>query len=142
MTPDHVIRGTVEANTELKLQLFDGNYDTGYRIKKFIIYPNTQIGVGNDAHAVLYTASGQVASGLDWDWGSQYQVGWAIGAASGTNSLDTPNGFADPRAIIIEDLYIIANHPNAAGIVGYYIEFERVKMTEYGGVLQMIKQRP
>ena len=64
------VRGQLEHNTEKRIQLFDGRFDTGYVVKEFWLYPNTGIGAGNDAHGVLYTESGVVANGLSWDWSS------------------------------------------------------------------------
>lgn len=136
----YTVRGTLEHNVEERIILFDGRFDTGYVVKEFYLYPNSGIGAGNDSFGVIYTEPGTVASGVDWDWGENYQIGWATGANSGTTSTNVPNGIVDPDNLIIEDLYIIAQH-GGSGTTGYMIVLEKFNFSDDLGALAMVRNR-
>ena len=139
---EYTVRGRIGYNVEHRIKLFDGQFDTAYRVKKFYLYPNEGIGAGNDAHGVIYTESGAVSSGLDWDWSENEQIGWAAGifSGSGPHSDANGNGIVDPDNLIVEDLYIIANHSNS-GESGYMIVMEKVDITDWQGALAMVRNR-
>ena len=139
----YTVRGQVDHNVEERITLFDGKFNTGFVVKEFFLYPNDGIGAGNDAQGLIYTETGAASSGLDWNWGSNEQIGWAYGANSGTtSSLAEGNGMIDPDNLIIEDLYIRASHSAGAGnMTGYMIVMEKYEFTDWQGALGMVRNR-
>ena len=137
----YTVRGLVEHNVEHRIILFDGRFDTGYVIKKFYVYPNEGIGAGNDSHAVLYTQEGAVSSGLDWNWSENEQIGWAAGIFGGATTFGADgNGVVDPDNLVVEDLFIRANHSNSLSS-GYMIVMEKVDISDSKGALAMVRNR-
>ena len=142
MSNTYTIKGQVPHNVETRIQLFDGRFDTGYVVKEFYLYPNSGIGAGNDCHGVLYTEPGAVSSGLDWDWSENEQIAWAAGIFSGASAFGADgNGVVDPDNLVIEDLYLIANHSSTDGISGYMIVMEKFNVSEWEGALAMVRNR-
>ena len=138
---EYTVRGRIGHNVEHRIKLFDGRFDTAYRIKKFYLYPNEGIGAGNDSYGVLYTESGAVSSGLDWDWSENEQIGWAGGVFGGGTTFSADgNGVVDPDNLIVEDLFVMANHGNS-GETGYMIVMEKVNITDWQGALAMVRNR-
>ena len=138
---EYTVRGQIGHNVEERITLFDGRFDTGYMVKKFYLYPNTGIGAGNDSFGVLYTESGTVANGLSWDFGENEQIGWAAGIFSGASAFASDgNGLVDPDNLIIEDLFVIANHAGS-GTTGYMIVMEKYEFTDWKGALAMVRNK-
>ena len=137
----YTVRGQSISNTTRRIILFDGRFDTGYVVKKIYLYPNSGIGAGNDCHGVLYTESGAVSSGLDWDFGENEQIGWAAGIFSGASAFGSDgNGLVDPDNLVIEDLFLKANH-SGSGTSGYLIVMEKYEFTDWKGALAMVRNR-
>ena len=139
---EYTVRGQVANNVEERITLFDGRFDTGYVVKKIYLYPNSGIGAGNDCHGVLYTEPGAVSSGLDWDFGENEQIGWAAGIFSGASAFASDgNGLVDPDNLIIEDVFLKANHSGTDGVCGYLIVMEKYEFTDWKGALAMVRNR-
>tara|TARA_Y100000114_G_C11642914_1_gene270194 strand:- start:31 stop:477 length:447 start_codon:yes stop_codon:yes gene_type:complete len=138
---EYTARGNIDHNTEVRINLDDGNFKTAYVIKKFYLYPNAGIGAGNDSHGVLYTESGTVSSGLDWDWAENTQIGWAAGIFGGGTTFGVDgNGIVDPDNMIVQDLYIKANHSNSLS-TGYMIVMEKYQVEDWSALIAMVRNK-
>ena len=146
----HTIRGVVRDYTEAgdvpyKVQLFDGRFDTGYRIKSFEIAPrlvanidaqNFSCKVMNRRHPATYA--------IVWAWEDPSELAWAQVGYDG-NSTSTPAHFSrvDDEKISIEDLYIYCHSNNVA--VGEYcnfiLELEQVQITDSHGAVVMANDK-
>lgn len=129
---------------EHRVQLFDGKFDTGYRIVKFVIAGSNTAEDEVDFQSVkLATEPGLSAD--TWDWSDNREIGWSMfgyfanpsGAAFGG-----PQSFSeiDPENMIIEDLYIYVQSRNEDP-VNYLIEFEKYDISEWQGALSMVRNR-
>ena len=128
------------------VQLFDGKFNTAYRVIKFQVW-SSQL----DSTA----ASGCVAKLSKNDDGvtgsenfmradDDNQVAWACSqnaADSGGSGL-MGDSIIDPDNLIIEDLYVYVRSSSSPGDpINYLIEMEKYDITEARGALTMARDR-
>ena len=131
---DYTIRGEVEAGEVKKIKLFDGKFDTGFRLKKFIISPHRVL-ESEELSAKLMTEDR--AHGVNWFWGRQSEIGWAAWNVP-INSRFGQFDQVDHEAIIVEDLFIDGSG-DSGELINYYIELEKISITEWEGALAMVR---
>ena len=131
---DYTIRGSLVAGEVKKIQLFDGAFNTGFRIKKFIITPS-RILESEEMTAKLMTEF--KAHAVNWFWERTSEIGWASWNTP-TNSRFGQFNLVDYDAIVVEDLYIDASGDTGEEM-NYYIELEKVKISDWQGALAMVK---
>ena len=133
----HTLRGVVGAQEEFRIRLFDGRFDTGFRLLRIETMPITQTS-GLESFIRAYTEPGiGSVNGQTWDWSDNREVGWASGVSSGGN-IQTNFSLVDKDAIIIEDLYLRGGN---AGDNMYYIELEKVDISEAAGALALVRNK-
>ena len=130
----YTIRGTLLAAEVKRIQLFDGQFDTGFILKKFIITPQN---INDSEKVTCKLLTEEKTHGTNWFWGRQSEIGWASWNTP-TNSRYGQFNLIDPDAIIIEDLFIDASGDSGVAI-NYYIEMEKVKVSEWKGALAMVR---
>ena len=137
MSKIYTIRGIVGSQEEVRIQLFDGNFDTGFKLISIQTMPTTQTS-GLESFIRAYTEEGAGSvNGQTWDWSDNVEVGWASGVSSGGN-IQTNFSLVDPDAIIVEDLYLRGGN---AGDNMYFIELEKVSISDWEGALAMVRNR-
>ena len=130
----YTIRGEVEAGDVKRIQLFDGRYDTGYRLIKFIITPQRVL-ESEELSAKLMTED--KAHGVNWFWARQSEIGWAAWNVP-INSRFGQFSQVDHEAIVVEDLFIDASG-DSGEVLNYYIEMEKVSISDWEGALAMVR---
>ena len=117
---------------EHRITLFDGRFDTGYRVVKFDIMTQDPIFNNIEFTAKLTTAS--TTSRL-FNWANNDQIAWAIGE-------DTvyEKSWVDPDNMVIEDLFVYAASSSVV-VVNYMITMEKYDITEWQGALSMVRNR-
>mgnify|MGYP006908263610 CR=1 FL=1 len=142
---EYTCRGTITPSLTdpHKITLFDGRFDTGYRIKKFVVAPYDM----DNTNIRTYVGKVATATGLDpreWNWADQREIAWSYFALD-ANNASNPNSFeqVDMNQIIVEDVYVYADEPGGATsqFTNYYIEFEKVEITDWQGALTMAKDK-
>ena len=141
---EYTAKGMVAASdTEAhKLQLFDGRFDTGYRVTGF------QISISDRDNDTLVRISGKLmtepgASNRNWDWSKNTEIAWAVSSAD-ANSHNATGRFevVDPDNMIVEDLYIgIIMNGNQTANVNYMITFDKYDITDWQGALTMVRNK-
>jgi len=130
---EYTLKGQIPASSDQRITLFDGRFDTGYRIESFQVGPTTDPSA-NDVFAKLSTIEGE--SGIAWDWSSNTQVAWSAYGATGAS----PNGVftqIDPDNLIVEDLYI----SNGAAAANYIITMTKYDISDWQGALAMVRNK-
>lgn len=138
---EYTVRGQITDNTVEKIILFDGRFDTGYRVTKFEIWAQDPASVNSDCSSKLMTENlGVPASPGIFNAGDNREIGWASHEID--NSLGTGNSFnvVDRDNMVVEDLYIWANNADNEDI-NYYIEMEKYDITDWQGALAMVRNR-
>ena len=140
----HTILGALETSSTAmdRLQLFDGRFDTGYRITDF------EISLRNRASNSTVTVSAKLATedvgdNEKWFWSDNREIAWASAGAD-ANGLDiqTPQSIIDEDNLIVEDLFIGAHSYAGAGtVVNYMIKLEKYDITDWQGALAMVRNK-
>lgn len=131
---NYTIRGSLLAAQVKKIQLFDGAFDTGFVLKKFIIAPKDV----NDSEKIQCKLSTEdISHQTSWFWDRTSEIAWATWNTP-TNSRAGQFSLIDSDAIIIEDLYIDATG-DTGEVINYYIEMEKVKISDWKGALAMVR---
>jgi hypothetical protein len=126
------LQGTVE-----KIALFDGRFDTAYKLLKIEI-GNTDPYVNEEISFKVKLEEG--TAGTAWNWGSNIQIGWA--------ALNTPIesrfgylSFVDPDNLIVEDVFIDFGSPSSTAEINYMLTFQKYDISEWKGALAMVRNK-
>jgi hypothetical protein len=122
-----------------RIQLFDGRFDTGFRVVKF------EHALTNPINSAEYKV---VLGTLDsitstFNWGNNAEIAWGYGGnnASAVAIQGFANfSFVDPDNMIIEDLFIVGDNTSADEI-NYMITLEKYDLSEWRGALAMTRNK-
>ena len=135
---EYTLRGSIDeedaATNPHTITLFDGRFDTGYRVVKFEIANNG--GTTTDVSAVLATEPGLTPIG-DWNFGDQREIGWARYHNWDYNLFNQISSL-DPDNLVIEDLYVYGTNSYR---VNYLIVMEKYEFSDWNGALAMVRNR-
>ena len=126
--------GTVP-NVE-RVLLFDGRFDTAYRVLDFQIAPTGPLD-SEEISATLNTI--EVSHSATWNWALNTQIGWAAwNVPIGTRFGQYSN--IDDEALVVEDLYIDFTG-DSGQTINWEIKLEKLDVKDYQGALAMISAR-
>ena len=139
MSSIHTLVGSIPeattTSTRVRIPLFDGSFETGFRIIGFEIAPSDWT-LDPDLAAVLSTEE-LTTEATSWDWGDNRQKGWAAYQANGASAVGNYyREFVDD--LVVEDLFITA-FSRTDQAVNYKITLERVKISEWEGALAIVR---
>jgi len=136
---EYTARGTVAHQVTQQISLFDGRFDTGYRVVAFEVGPQ-QITGNHEVAGTLYMDS-DGAGNNDWDWSDNIQIAWS----GCTNDNDGMRGPAytvvDEDNLIVEDLFIRGHSSDGSFAINYIIKFEKYEFSEWRGALAMVRSK-
>ena len=133
---EYTCRGRVKRNTTQRITLFDGRFDTGYKVTSFQVLPEDPTVAAEDVTGVLATEPG--AAILDWNLGDQRQIAWSGNKSDSSSS--THMAVIDPDNFIVEDLFFFGDNPFSAGSrVNYLITMEKYETTDWRGALALVR---
>ena len=132
-----IIRGQTTTNTNLKIQLFDGKFTTGFKVVKFEVYENFPT-TGKTMVGKL-TLQPKTNYGF-WIWSDDEEIAWASNNAP-INTRWGDFSLVDPQNMVIEDLYLNAYSDGESIAMNYYIELEKYNFTAWDGAAQMVKNQ-
>ena len=141
---EYTVKGRLDKLSSERITLFDGRFDTGFRIVKFEIAAK-DVATGADAYAKLTTEeidTSVAGDGDNWNWDSNLEIAWARWVMAGPGTNGAADSFIDPDNMIVEDLYIYSGtaDPNPAD-VNYMIHLEKYDITDWQGALAMVRNR-
>jgi hypothetical protein len=137
---EYTIRGKMAEGVEEKLQLFDGRFDTAYKVVDIKIASSDVGSSGDDCVIRLSTESiGQMpASGESMiDFSDNRQIAWC-GFAAQANGFDNVVPIIDTDNLIVEDLFI-SGQAGSTHPINYMIFLEKYDITEWQGALAMVR---
>lgn len=130
------VRGVGTVPNVEKVLLFDGSFNTAYKILSFQIAPTTP-GDSNEGWATLNTI--EVTHTAVWDWTKNTQVAWASWNTP-TQSRFGQYSNVDEEAIIVEDLFL-----DFSGSTGntwnWELVLEQVSIKDWEAALAMVNAR-
>lgn len=137
----YTCRGTVPGDGTERITLFDGRFDTAYRLVEFRISHKGQSDAQENA-GVAKVATEALTNNTEWDWSDNREIGWAYA----NKDLYAPGagwtgaGLVDPDNLIIEDCYVITNDQFEASL-NYMMVFEKYDISEWQGALSMVRNK-
>lgn len=136
----YTLQGTIEDLGWNMIRLFDGRFDTAYRITKFQIVLYDPDNSGIDLYGILATEE------LDtdvWNFQDNRQFGWSsMNAAGGaTGPTAEPFNLVNRDNLVVEDLWLYAetNAPTSGKQCNYYIEMEKFEVGANLGAYTMVR---
>ena len=126
----------------IKIPLFDGRFDTGYRVVDFRIWGATWSNSSNpDVVGKLGTEENLVSSSVNFmNAGDNREIAWA-GHNGGLDVGGTGFSIVDPDNMIIEDLYVYTRAVTDTVPVNYMVKLEKYDITDWQGALGMVRNR-
>jgi hypothetical protein len=142
----YTLRGKVsesdtEAGNAQRIRLFDGRFDTGYKVIDFKIWPTTfSNSTQPDLIGKLATTDNLETSSVEFmNADDVREIAWA-GAAGGTDVWSDMPTIIDPDNFIVEDLFVyIRNAFDASPGGNYMIVLEKYETTDANGALAMVR---
>ena len=147
---DLTMRGKIECASNSsgfteRLQMFDGRFNTAYRVTKFIVSTNAA-NAGSDCIGKLSAEEPADPADAFWDWSNNTELAWAAFTMDATvtpgEGWATNNNLVDRENLIVQDLFITVRTRDISDpFVNYYIELEKYDMTDAQGALAMVRNR-
>ena len=139
----YTAKGRVLHTGEVKINLFDGRYDTGFKVIEFLAWSSDLGGsTAGDVAAKLCTESGSsTATGDFFDASDNRQIGWSSVNADQA-AISSGEAIIDPDNLIIEDLYVVGRtRAGGSTYVNYMIVMEKYNIDEWEGALGMVRNQ-
>jgi hypothetical protein len=138
---EYTVRGQLSGDGDPpfnRIDLFDGRFDTGYRITKFRIWPASWSTDTADSFAILFTDDGVSANAFLPDASDNSQIGWAANGTTVSEEITPEFTLIDRDNMVVQDLYISIRSDVG---VNYYIEMDKYEFTDWQGALSMVRNR-
>lgn len=147
LTRTYTCRGQIteqetEAGTPAKIRLFDGSFETAFKVTSFKIWSANYSG---NTHA---DAVGKLSISPNSSTGptnfmqadDSNEIAWSgiQGSIDGGGAMFE---VVDSDNLIVEDLYVYARHAGASGPVNYLITLEKYDISETLGAVSMSRDR-
>lgn len=131
---------TSDEYAQKRIHLFDGSFDTGFRITGFTISQSNREDTDLSVVNGIITTE-EIATTARWDWGDNRQLAWARNVEDGNYPANaTPYSIIDPDNIIVEDLYIgMYIYGDLEKDVNYLITMDKYDITEWEGALAIVR---
>lgn len=131
----------IQDGTEKRINVFDGRYDTGIVVTKFVAATGDQS--HQDFTARLATEE-DLEMGVDgyWDWGDTRQIAWC--SVNGSTDLAVTDFFTLTARdnLVIEDLFFsVRTASTSISQLNYYIECDIYELMDYQGSLAVVQNK-
>ena len=136
----YTARGRVANGIQKKLQLFDGRFDTAYKIVEFVVWGHDFSGSQTaDVLGRLMTKPNTNSSNAVFmDAADNTQIGWAGQSAAG-GTWAAGEHILDPDNLIVEDLYLMCITANDTDDINYMIKMEKYDISDWQGALALVR---
>ena len=136
-----VARGVaIEDNGSKKINLFNGTYRSGFRVKDFRV-ASQGIFTSEECQGYLSTAPSGPQANV-WNWENQQQVAWAATEMPGGGTRQMFHSVVDSSVVIVDEIYVaVNNNKGNTDPVNYYIELEPVNLEEFQYAMALIQNR-
>lgn len=134
----YTIRGMLDVNeTNRRIQLFDGRFDTAFRVESFSVMANNPL-LTHEFFVVVSTDELAVVN--QCDFADNAQIAWATWNAPSGYTPSHVN-FIDPDNLVVEDLYLTNLGSTDATFINYIITMQKYEISEWKGALSMVRNR-
>ena len=140
---EYTCRGQIPegtANTK-RINLFDGRFDTAYRVVRFVIAGARADDSSSDAVAKLMTEDNGINADY-WNWEDNREIAWASTEHRTADGVQMVFSEVDPDNLVVEDLFITAQNRSASNPnINYMIFMEKYDITDWQGALAMVRNK-
>jgi hypothetical protein len=142
----YTLRGKVsepdtEAGTPQRIRLFDGRFDTGYKVIDFVVWGATMNSSSTpDVSGKLGTTDNLTTGASNFfNADDVREIAWA-GAAGSTDTIfnSPPGKIVDPDNFIVEDLFVYVRGQSDVA-ANYMVTLEKYETTDSRGALAMVR---
>jgi len=134
----YTIRGILPVNTpNVQIRLFDGRFDTGFRIESIEVCSSLPI-ISVEFQVIVSTDS--LTDAITFDWSENTQIAWACWNAADNNLTSSPS-WVDPDNLVVEDLFISNRGGTDDTFVNYLIRMQKYDFSDWRGALAMVRNR-
>ena len=145
---EYTARGTVSEDDTAdgnpqKIPLFDGRFDTAYRVVEFYVFPATfsSSSAGDVCGKLSKNGIGTTGTSSFWRADDDNQIAWA-GTSGGVDYLGTEANIIDRDNLVVEDLFVYARTQGSASQpINYLVVMEKYEITDWQGALSMARDR-
>ena len=133
-----------EAGNPQKINLFDGKFDTAYRITGFKVWAASYDSSSSpDCIGKLSKNElGVTAAANFFRADDDNQIGWATSAGSADGGLGFGDSIIDLDNLVIEDLYVYVRTTGTAGnAINYLVTMEKYEISDWQGALTMARDK-
>ena len=140
---EYTMRGVLDTSdsTMDRLTLFDGRFDTAYKVTSFTVSFRDRASVTTESVSAKLSTE-NLQNNKVWNWDDNREIAWAsAGAEADARELRTPDSIIDPDNMIVEDLFIGAYSHTDSELMNYIIELEKYDISEWQGALAMVRNK-
>jgi len=142
---EYTTRGRIPSDASTnRILLFDGRFDTGYRITEFRIAP-TNVDDTNQLNIQCKVMTDDDGSaGTNWRWDNNEEIAWAAFAFDGNDpKMAFDYTQVDPDNLVVQDLYLRGESRPSGDTVemNYFIRMEKYEFKDSTGALAMVRNR-
>ena len=141
---EYTVRGQI--NTSLtdmdRITLFDGRFDTGYRVVKMQVCQYDRVSNATEAASIKLSTDSTNNDNRYWNFQDNVEIAWAICTSDANSSTATsPDPIIDPDNMIVEDLFIGGYSYTDTEEINYIITLEKYDISDWQGALAMVRNR-
>ena len=137
---EYTARGRIPVTPGIqKIPLFDGRFDTGYRIVGFKVAAVDTDNTSSKAYFGKVATVGNL--GHQWKWDNQNELAWSV-MSWDANASAAPGHFSnwDEDALIIEDLFVYGDESGNLAM-NYEVVLVKYEFSDWKGALAMARDK-
>lgn len=138
---EYTARGTIQeaGPNPIKISLFDGKFDTAYRVKSIIVAPKAVTSTSNYNYAIKVMTR-EDGDPTIWNWGDQSEVAWSYTSYDANGITNPPFSHVDEDQLIVEDIYVYLETTQDL-LANYEVVLEKYSISDWQGALAMARER-
>jgi len=129
----------------IRIPLFDGRFDTGYRVTSFQVWSGSVQDSYDQRNAAKLgtTADLEQSAALFFDASDQREIAWAGQGDGSIDEMGPVTSIIDPDNMVVEDLfvYLRLNQQTGAEQLNYIITMDKYDITDWQGALCMVRNK-
>ena len=134
----------VETNGPIRIRLFDGKFDTAYRVREFYVFAATwSSSTTPDCVGKLSTSPNSLDTPVNFmDASDSRAIAWS-GTSGGLDTAPSGSPFTivDPENLVVEDLWVYVRGSQDAANISYMVVLDKYDITDAMGAVTMAKDR-
>jgi hypothetical protein len=130
-----------EAGEPFMIRLFDGKFDTGYKVVGFKVWSRSYTGSSQPDCIGKLGTTNNLPGGPTEFFNAQdvRELAWATSAGSTDGGLGFADSIIDPDNFVVEDLFVYVRSTTDGTPINYIVNLEKYDTTDANGALAMVR---